>query len=244
MIVCCGCSFTRYKWETWVDYLKIFNENIPVKNLGMSGSGNETISRMAVNASLKIKNIKKMYIMWSGADRYEVIQDKIMEQETALATYHRYDPDFGWHVWFGGHPDKEKHEFYQKNFLDNDHSRFKTLEKIYYTQLHLDKMNIDYEMMFFKSDVIKHKDLSHGENALYNKINWNKFTFYKEKLGLYDFAMEKFPNEYIPGDQHPLPISHFRWLTDVMLGGKIKFSPDVLDKIITRSKQIKNAYRR
>jgi len=91
-----------------------------VHNNGFSASGNETIARGVVNSVMKHKNIEHMYIMWSGSDRYEVIRDKEEKLDHELATYSRFDPDFEWCVWFGGHPDIEKHKEYQKHFLMKD----------------------------------------------------------------------------------------------------------------------------
>ena len=55
-----GCSFTRYKWETWPKYMSWFEDRGDVKNLGFSASGNETIGRGAINSIFKFKNIKKL----------------------------------------------------------------------------------------------------------------------------------------------------------------------------------------
>ena len=129
-----GCSFTRYKWDCWPKFISWF-ANTVVKNYGHSASGNETIARGVVNSVLKHKkNIEHMYIMWSGSDRYEVIRDTEETLEHELATYSRFDPDFDWCVWFGGHPDKEKHKEYQKHFLNQRHNWYRTLEKILYNE--------------------------------------------------------------------------------------------------------------
>ena len=86
------------------------------KELGHSASGNETIARAVVNSVMKHKDIEHMYIMWSGSDRYEVIRDTEEKLDHEFATYSRFDPDFNWCVWFGGHPDFKKHKEYQNIF--------------------------------------------------------------------------------------------------------------------------------
>jgi hypothetical protein len=68
-----GCSFTRYGWPCWPKFVEWFNGGITMLNKGRSGSGNETISRAAINSAMKHTQIDHMYIMWSGTDRYEVI---------------------------------------------------------------------------------------------------------------------------------------------------------------------------
>ena len=79
-------------------------------NKGRSGSGNEIISRAAINSAMKHKQINHMYIMWSGTDRYEVItKDKGEDEVKGRITYYVWDEDFQWSTWYGGHPEKEKH---------------------------------------------------------------------------------------------------------------------------------------
>ena len=76
LVIAYGCSFTRYKWDCWPNFLSWFENDINVRNFGYSANSNETIARGVVNSVLKYKNIHKMYIMWSGSDRYEVVCDK------------------------------------------------------------------------------------------------------------------------------------------------------------------------
>jgi len=223
LVITHGCSFTRYKWNTWPNFLSWFEQDIDIKNYGQSASGNETIARGVVNSVLKHKNIHKMYIMWSGSDRYEVIRDTEEKLDHEFATYSRFDPDFNWCVWFGGHPDKKKHIEYQKHFLNEGHGWFRTLEKILYTQMFLDKHNIDYTMMIFKVDVLRHENLSNAERALYKQIDWTKFKFYKDKLGLWEFAHELYPEQFAEeSDQHPLPFTHYKWVKDIIFKSDIE----------------------
>ena len=221
-IICHGCSFTKYKWNCWPNFIKWFTDT-EVLNFGHSASGNETISREVVNSVMKYKKIEHMYIMWSGSDRYEVIRDTEEEIDHELATYSRWDPDFNWCVWFGGHPSKEKHKYYQKHFLNEKHNWYKTLERILYTQMFLEKHNVDYTMMIYKADVLNHKNLSKSENALYKQIDWTRFKFYKDKLGMWEFAHEKYPEEFAEAsDQHPLPLTHYHWVKDIIYKSKVK----------------------
>ena len=214
-----GCSFTKYKWSCWPDFLSWF-EDTHVQNYGFSASGNETIARGVVNSVMKYKGIHHMYIMWSGSARYEEIRDTEEKLDHELATYSRFDPDFNWCVWLGGHPDKKKHIEYQKHFLNEGHNWLKTLEKILYTQMFLDKKNIPYTMMVYRGHIINHNknDMSNGEMALYNQINWNKFKFYKENLGLDEYTKECVPEAFIEKkDLHPLPLALYKFLKYIVL---------------------------
>ena len=59
-----GCSFTKFKWYTWADFLKI---NVSKsKNYGLSGSSNEFICRQILKHGKKHNSI---VVMWSGYDR-------------------------------------------------------------------------------------------------------------------------------------------------------------------------------
>jgi len=232
LVITHGCSFTRYKWDSWPKFLSWFEQDIDVRNFGFSASSNETIARGVINSALKYKNIHKMYIMWSGSDRYEVIRDKEEKLEHELATYSRFDPDFNWCVWFGGHPNIKEHKNYQKHFLNEKHNWFKTLENILYTQMFLDKRGIDYTMMIYKKDVLRHKNLSNAENALYKQINWKKFKFYKENLGLYEFAQELYPEQYAEdSDNHPLPFTHYKWVKDIIVKSDIEPPEEEYNKL-------------
>ena len=220
-IICHGCSFTRYKWSCWPNFVKWFTD-AEVKNFGYSASGNETIARGVVNSAMKYKDIEHMYIMWSGSDRYEIVRDTEEKLEHELSTYSRYDPDFDWCVWFGGHPNVDKHKEYQKHFLNERQNWYRTLEKILYTQLFLEKHKVTYTMMIYKADVLKHKNLSNSENALYKQIDWTKFKFYKDRLGMWEFAHELYPEQFAEeSDQHPLPLTHYHWVKDVIFESDI-----------------------
>lgn len=242
MIICSGCSFTSYKWETWPKYVEWFQDQ-KIVNLGQSGSGNETIGRLSVNAALKWKSkIKKIYIMWSGSDRYERITNAKIDYVSGEATYARYDSDFDWSVWIGGHESKEKHKFYVENFLNERHNWFRTLERILYTQLILQKINIDYEMMVMNKDVIKHHDHSNAEKAIYNQINWNRFIFYKDLFGLQEYAKE-FPEHVLKHDPHPTPYVAYQWTKNIIYKSQVECPKKELEKIKNRTKELDERYR-
>ena len=243
MIVCHGCSFTRYKWSTWPNFISWFKDT-KVQNLGFSASGNETIARGVVNSVLKYKGIEHMYIMWSGSDRYEIVRDEEEDVSTDPATYSRFDPDYKWCVWYGGHPDSDKHKEYQRHFLNEGHNWFRTLERILYSQMFLEKNNIDYTMMIYKADVLRHDDLSNAEQSLYNQIDWTKFKFYKDKLGMWEYAHELYPEEFAEDrDQHPLPLTHYHWVKDIIFKSNVEPPEEEYRKLKQwKTLNIKNRY--
>jgi hypothetical protein len=42
-IITAGCSFTRYKWSCWPNFVKWFEPEHQIINVGNSASSNETI---------------------------------------------------------------------------------------------------------------------------------------------------------------------------------------------------------
>lgn len=59
-----GCSFTKYHWYTWADFLKINVKKF--KNYGVPGSSNEYICRQILKNG---KSHESIVVMWSGYDR-------------------------------------------------------------------------------------------------------------------------------------------------------------------------------
>lgn len=193
-IITHGCSFTRYKWACWPNFISWF-ENATVENHGEVGSANETIARKVLETS--DKSVDHVYIMWSATDRYEV-----MQQNGNFKT--------------GGHPESKHHDYYVKHFLNEKQNMYRTLEKILLVQLFLKSKNIPYTMMIWKEDILA------KQSKLYNDIDWSKFKFYKEDKGLWEFAQDNFSEYYIPGESHPPPIAHYHWVKDIIFQSKIE----------------------
>lgn len=204
MIITHGCSFTKYKWPCWPKFVEWFTTD-KVSNKGEVGSANETIARKVIK-SVAEDNPKHIYIMWSGINRYEV-----WEANGNIKT--------------GGHPEPEHHKYFVKNFLNEDHNLYKTLEKILLVQMYLQKRNVPYTMMVWKGDIISDKFEIHKE------IDWTKFVFYKESKGLWEFAEENFAKYYLKGESHPPPIAHYYWVKDIMFKSDILCPQEELDKL-------------
>jgi len=234
-IITAGCSFTRYKWSCWPNFVKWFEPEHQIINVGNSASANETIMRSVYNAVFKYNDIKKIYIMWSGANRYEVVVDKQPDMSKEDATWSRYDPDWKWFQYYGGHVERDKHQYYQRHFLNEQQDEIRLLERILFTQLFLKQKGIDYSMMCYMGNILSHdkKKMSNGHFALYNQIDWNKFIFYKQFGGLNEYAEENYPDEFFKlEDQHPLPLTHYKWVRDVMYRSNLECPPDELGKLI------------
>ena len=176
----------------------------------------------------------------SGVDRYEIVVDKKPNSNNEDVTWSSYNPDFGWYEYHGGHVEPENHRYYQKNFLNENQNQVRLLEKILMTQMFLNKHKIEYKMMCFMGNILCHNQdsMSKGQRALYKNIDWKNFIFYKNKLGLYEFAKEEYPNEYAEvSDDHPLPLTHYKWVKDIMYDSKIETNDIELKKLINFKKE-------
>ena len=198
-----GCSFTKYKWPCWPKFVEWFITD-KVVNEGEIGSANETIARKVLDSVRH--DPKHIYIMWSGANRYEV-----------------------WHgdglIKTGGHPEPKHHDYYVKHFLNEEQNLYKTLEKILLVQNYLEKKQVPYTMMTWKGDIIS------DQFAIYNDIDWTKFVFYKDKKGLWEYAEENFTEYYLKGESHPPPIAHYHWVKDIMFKSDVLCPDDEYNKL-------------
>jgi len=203
-IVAHGCSFTRYKWPCWPEFVEWFTSEKMI-NKGEVGSANETIARKVIE-SVHTDDPEHIYIMWSGPNRYEV-----WNKNGNIKT--------------GGHPESDKHEYFVRHFLDEDHNMYKTLQNILLVQMYLDKKQIPYTMMVWREDIITDKF------DIYKDIDWSKFVFYGERKGLWEFSEDNFSQYYLSGETHPPPIAHYYWAKDIMFRSDILCPQEELTKL-------------
>ena len=198
-----GCSFTRYFWPCWPTFVEWFT-TYKVVNEGESGSANMTIARKVLNSAHD--DPKHIYIMWSDTNRYEV-----WNGNGSIKT--------------GGHPEPEHHKYYVKHFLHEGQNLYNTLEKILLVQTYLEKKKIPYTMMTWKSDIIS------DQFAIHKDIDWTKFVFYKDGMGLSEYAEENFSEYYLKGELHPPPIAHYHWVKDIMFKSDTLCPEDEYNKL-------------
>ena len=75
-IITAGCSFTKYKWACWPNFVKWFEPSGNIINVGSSGSSNETIMRSVYNAVNKFEDIKKVVSENNKQLNIEILRDK------------------------------------------------------------------------------------------------------------------------------------------------------------------------
>tara|TARA_E500000178_G_scaffold335811_1_gene373133 strand:- start:3156 stop:3797 length:642 start_codon:yes stop_codon:yes gene_type:complete len=72
-----GCSFTKYNWDTWADYVgPFYKEHI---NLGVNGAGNQFIATELTEAILDydITPKDRIVIQWSSCEREDRYLSKV-----------------------------------------------------------------------------------------------------------------------------------------------------------------------
>ena len=159
--------------------------------------------------------------MWSGTNRYEVVHDQIdpMVKIDETVTYSKWNDDFAWNQFYGGHYYSDKHEYYVKYFQNERQNDIRILERILFTQMFLERNKTTYKMMVFRKNILQHDQtkMTAGHRALYNEIDWSKFIFHKDQGGLWEFTNDKHYDQMNrPYDLHPLPLAHYHWVKDVM----------------------------
>ena len=111
MIYTLGCSFTKWFWPTWADWLQEYQG--PVTNLAWPGASNETMYWELLNRSDTITTHDQVYIMLTGNNRASTWYDKEwIEHNDVMGFFPNQDGqlEFGVDKWRGMyrlHPDHD-----------------------------------------------------------------------------------------------------------------------------------------
>jgi hypothetical protein len=148
-----GCSFTKYDWDTWADYVgSFYKEHI---NLGAPGAGNQFIATELTEAILDydITPKDRIVIQWSSCQREDRYLSKV---DSNLFKYHywrmegsMYDQEFYSKEWVERYTTKE--HFVKRDFM-LIHNMFNTLK--YLKIPFLMTSMIDIFPHFFEKNII------------------------------------------------------------------------------------------
>jgi hypothetical protein len=111
MIYTLGCSFTKWFWPTWADWLQEYQG--PVTNLAWPGASNETMYWELLNRFDTITTHDQVYIMLTGNNRVSTWYDKEwIDRNDVQGFFPRQDGqlEFGVDKWKGMyrlHPDHD-----------------------------------------------------------------------------------------------------------------------------------------
>lgn len=220
MIYTLGCSFTKWHWLTWADWLAVYGNS--VTNWGYPGYSNQLIYWLLVDRIDQLTADDHVMIMWSEPNRITQWYDANWVTETDTAGFFPNNKK----LWFSNnenytglyrtHPD---HRFSQT------HNIIETFNVIYNTQQLLESVGVKYTMMFMtnpwidtrpnytpsfitqwdKKNSMSADDIHRMDEILnlspvqkiLDKINWSKFVNTpninnpKSFLGLWQYYIER-----------------------------------------------------
>jgi hypothetical protein len=206
-LIASGCSFTKYLWPTWFDFLKNhFDTSI---NYGKVGAGNQYIARQILNNP--IENDTTVVAMWSGFNRFDhVINDEWITKGNVLF---------------------EKNEKYLNGLFakiyNPEHFYKSSIENIYTANSYCNNNGIKiYNFLAFP---IKTPDFDRPKyfNLSYHLEDHIKFIlpdlwFYSLKNRLKNVKYDK------NLDFHPRPSQHYKFYKDIICP-EMNLSPIVID---------------
>ena len=145
MIYTLGCSFTKWYWPTWSDWLAVYTNQL-ITNWAYPGLTNTAIYYKLLSNVASITPDDKIYIMWTGNSRAcQWYDHEWINQHDC----HGFFPER--ELWFG----QSKYTGLYKTHLDYlpsfTHMVVDNLNIIFNTQLLLDRIGCEYHMMFWQN---------------------------------------------------------------------------------------------
>jgi hypothetical protein len=200
MIYTLGCSFTKWYWPTWSDWLDTYQG--PVTNWAYNGNGNNHIYWVLLDRINQITIDDHIMIMWSGSSRLTQWYDQEwIDQYDAEGFF----PKTGGNLWFTENtPWLGMYKVHPDHDVSLSQMIIGNFQIILQTQLLLDSIGCKYTMMFWqnpwmdvrpnykptfsytwdKSNSITKQEIENAhkiieirpvQNVL-NKIKWDKFV--------------------------------------------------------------------
>lgn len=201
-----GCSFTEYCWPTWADMLLYENNGM---NYGMSGGGFDQILTNLIQCD---------------------IDNNLTSDDVIIIVYPnliRWDgPFYPIMKCYGNAMTSELSE-YENRLWTIDGLIYRNLHIIYIIDVFLQHKKVTYRYSSI-IDIFKYFGQYFGENSIDNELR-NNLNKTKEKIKLLTNFAEFTDNDTVIGgwkttkkwseewDNHPRPLEHYNWLTDVLL---------------------------
>jgi hypothetical protein len=199
MIYTLGCSFTKWYWPTWADWLADYRG--PVINWAYPGYNNQLIYWLLMERLGRLSTNDHVYIMWTENNRIPQWYDPEWINRNDCRGFF---PNNGGKLWFGKDQDMGLFRTHPEHQFSQTHNIIETFKIILDTQQLLEKHDIEYTMMFmrnpwvdvrpeYKDKFITNWDKKTGFSSadhdlakkilrmepvsnLLNMINWNKFV--------------------------------------------------------------------
>lgn len=263
MIYTLGCSFTKWIWPTWADWLSEYSDE-DVTNLGWPGLSNETIYYELL--SRHITKDDTVYIMLTGSNRTcNWYDNEWIDKNDCRGFFPRADGKLecsseAWRGLYRTHPDKE---------TSLTHMIINNFNLIMQMQLLLNDIGCKYSMMFWQNPwydvrpVVKPDQwqatwqdadtiiadaskiaILPAVDRILNTINWNKFIGltdhstdnFESYTGLWEYSIKnlmQYVDYWHVSDDHPNALIHHDFACDM-------FSIDPVLK--EKAKQVSLAY--
>ena len=187
------------------------------------GNANDSISRQVIN-SLKNQNKENTLVIvsWTFPGRYEFnfsFNNKLPNWQVInhWTIGNQFYPENTQHTkLISEHMNKSKindtYDFavnYFKYVASSEYwETYTILKEILFLQNFLESSKIDYLFTCADASFLNNSTILSNESTIqtyYENINFNKWFFFPERKGFYEWAME---NKYPIGDTHPLEAAH------------------------------------
>ena len=192
-LITSGCSFTRYCWPTWADYLGQHYEQS--YNVGIPGADNATIARHVLEFALPGDLV---IVLWSSYDRFSYIKDGTWQYNGSIRNTNK--------------------EFFT-NMYDPVERFSTTIDYVRLLELHSQQNN--YTLWHFSAYPWFLGEIEKSINPELITIH-NKVTLKNHNLeeNLFDFYHEmgvKYTNNRgLKNDDHPTPLHHWCYLEKII----------------------------
>jgi hypothetical protein len=202
-----GCSFTKYKWPTWADF--IGNQFEIYENWGQPGAGNLFISTQVYECCQKncVGVDDTVLVMLSSTNRFDIInQDSKFVTEGNIYNSPSLPKEFVENIW------SEEFGIYLtwfaansiKRLLDGIGCKYKIMTAFDITKLDDDSLITDD--LFNKGRIIHTLHDLRTEFNFEDNLNDFSKTMLKEGHSYYNFM------EYGGNDDHPSMSIHLEWI--------------------------------
>jgi len=165
MIYTLGCSFTKYYWPTWSEWLGHYTQS-PVSNMAYPGFTNTLIYNQILSRYQYIAQDDTVYIMWTGANRNCSWYDQEWIKHNNLNSWF---PDPTGHLWFTGQPWQGLYKTHPNFEPSLTHMLVDTFDIIFKTQKLLESRGCNYHMMFWQNPWLDTREQRHPRYVM----KWN-----------------------------------------------------------------------
>jgi len=141
-----GCSFTKWFWHTWSDWLAEYSAE-PVVNLGWPGIANETIYWELMSRRNSITKDDTVYIMLTGNNRVCAWYDNDWIEKNNCRGFFPNNE----HLEHGSDPWRGLYRLHPEHDVSLTHMIVNNFNIIYQMQLLLDTIGCKYHMMFWQN---------------------------------------------------------------------------------------------